>query len=91
MDSYKNFTGHIDVFYLNTGRFFHNGLKLKHILMDFKFCLLAGGHPPCSDHLIIYSRMCTALKSAIFMSAMVPSMENPIPIKYSNCNFSINT
>ena len=34
----------IDVFYLNTGRFFHDGLN--YILMDFKFCLLSAS---CSD------------------------------------------
>ena len=41
----------INVFYLNTGRFFPRWLELKHISIDFKFCLLAGGRPPsCSRH-----------------------------------------
>ena len=46
----------IDVFYLNTGRVFPRWLELKHISMDFKFCLLSAGRPPsCSDRLIIYA------------------------------------
>ena len=35
----------INVFYLNTSRFFLRWLELKHISMDFKCCLLA----PCSE------------------------------------------
>ena len=39
----------INIFYLNTGRFFHDG-SIKGIFpMDFKFCLLSAG-PPCSLH-----------------------------------------
>ena len=36
----------MDVFYLNTHRFLHNGFIKGIFLMDFKFCLL--GHPPPS-------------------------------------------
>ena len=37
-----------DVFYLNTGQFFHDGFIKGIFPMDFKFCLLADGRPPCS-------------------------------------------
>ena len=35
----------MDVFYLNTNRFLHDGFIKVIFLMDFKFCLLA----PCSE------------------------------------------
>ena len=39
----------INVFYLNTGRFFHDGFIYFIFLMDFKFCLLSAG---CPGHLL---------------------------------------
>ena len=41
----------INVFYLKYRAIFPRWLELKHISIDFKFCLLAGGRPPsCSRH-----------------------------------------
>ena len=66
--------------------------------MDFKFCLLAGGRPPCSDPLIIYSRMCTGIHDdvigAIFSNrnlnkkAIMAPWESPFHFEFSNSNSS---
>ena len=62
--------------------------------MDFKFCLLAGGRPPCSDRLIIYSRMCNDVIGAIFSNrdlnkkAIMAPWESPFHFKFSNSNSS---
>ena len=46
--------------------------------MDFKFCLLAGGRPPCSDRLtrtcpkVIISRLIPVMTGAIANDAKMP-------------------
>ena len=48
---------HIDVFYLNTGRFFHDGSIKGIFRMDFKYFKFVVCSPSCLDRLISYAEI----------------------------------
>ena len=93
MDSYKNFTGHRYWCILSKYRaIFTWWLELKHISMDFKFCLLA----PCSDRV---TRICPK----VIISRLIgddwgrhdckwcENAGNSVEPKFLNLNYSENT
>ena len=92
MDSYKNFTGHRYECILSKYRvIFPRWVELKHISMDFKFCLLAGGHPsPCSDCLtrtcpkVIISRLIPVTTG---VDAIANDAKMPVTRSSKNSNF----